>query len=173
MVYATLYHTMQRAPPWLQNFADKPLRRNWHEATMQSMPPKMPLIPRKARRSIWPKSAFSKGLFAEDAACRHLKAAGYAILGQRIKPPRGSGAGEIDILAQDHDTLVLVEVKYRGSHDDAAYALTPQQQKRLQKAAEWLLGTPYAANTTGLRFDAITLDDQHTVNHIPDAFRPW
>lgn len=49
------------------------------------------------------------GRRGEELATRHLKAAGLTVLARNVRLP----AGEIDIVAQDADELVMVEVKTR------------------------------------------------------------
>jgi putative endonuclease len=53
-----------------------------------------------------------RGAHGENRACRFLRQHGYKILYRNF---RGRTGGEIDIVCRDHDTLVFVEVKTRGS----------------------------------------------------------
>src|SRR5215467_5803054 len=77
-------------------------------------------------------AAFRTGLSAESRAAAYLIAKGYRIVARRFR----SGVGEIDIIARRRGTIVFVEVKARSSLDEAAYAVTPQQQARIIAAAE-------------------------------------
>ncbi len=54
-----------------------------------------------------------RGRRGERAAVALLRREGYRILATRLRPasPRAGGVGEIDVLAVDGETLVLVEVK--------------------------------------------------------------
>ena len=52
------------------------------------------------------------GARGEKIAARFLRAHGYKILYRNF---RGRTGGEIDLVCRDHDTLVFVEVKTRGS----------------------------------------------------------
>jgi putative endonuclease len=52
-----------------------------------------------------------RGRKGERVACRFLMRHGYDILTRRYR----SGAGELDIIAFDKETLVFVEVKTRSS----------------------------------------------------------
>src|SRR3954468_19557126 len=74
------------------------------------------------------------GITGEDLAARELEARGYAILKRRYRV----AAGEIDIVARDGATLVVVEVKARGSREfgSAAEAVTPVKQRKLIRLAE-------------------------------------
>ena len=51
------------------------------------------------------------GKKGEDTACEYLKVKGYEILERNFQTKRG----EIDIIAQEADTLVFIEVKARHS----------------------------------------------------------
>jgi len=65
-------------------------------------------------------AAFQRGLSAESRAALLLIAKGYRILARRWKTP----FGEIDIVARRRRGLVFVEVKARGSVDEAVEAVT-------------------------------------------------
>lgn len=94
----------------------------------------------------------------ERIACKELKKKGYKILEKnyRIK------LGEIDIIAQDGDTLVFVEVKTRSSDEygTPAEAVDKHKQKRIrQVAASFLLKHKY--KDTECRFDVVCINMQH------------
>lgn len=79
-------------------------------------------------------AAEAMGRRAEGLAALYLRLKGYHILGRRItRPPI-----EIDILARQAGTLVLVEVKYRQTLDQAVMALSPEALRRLLRAADQL-----------------------------------
>src|SRR5712664_4255482 len=88
-------------------------------------------------------AAFKTGLSAESRATAFLMAKGYRILAKRFRTPYG----EIDIVARRRNLLAFVEVKARASLDEAAYAVTPRQQRRIIDAAQaWLMAHPEHAN---------------------------
>ncbi len=79
-----------------------------------------------------------RGSEGEKLACRHLRRHGYKILYRNF---RGRTGGEIDIVCRDHDTLVFVEVKTRGSQDFGRplEAVRSDQQRRISRGAlAWL-----------------------------------
>lgn len=80
-------------------------------------------------------STKSTGNFGEELASNFLKNKGYKIL-ERNYRIRG---GEIDIVAQDSETLVFVEVKTRYSHDFGLplESITPWKIKALLKTAQF------------------------------------
>lgn len=110
--------------------------------------------------------AFQTGISAESRACVLLLAKGYRILARRFRTPHG----EIDIVARKRDVLVFIEVKARAALDEAAYAITPRQRRRITAAAEaWLMTHPHHANL-GCRFDAILVAPKRFPRHLEAAF---
>jgi len=110
--------------------------------------------------------AFRTGISAEAKAAAFLIAKGYRILAKRFRTPHG----EIDIVARRRNLVVFVEVKARGSLDDAAYAVTPRQQARIIAAAQiWLMAHPEHAEYD-LRFDAMLMAPRRLPRHVVAAF---
>lgn len=110
----------------------------------------------------------SKG---EMLAARFLLDKGYAVLHYNWR----SGHKEIDLIAQERDTLVFVEVKSRSSeqYGNAADAVTSRKMNRLISAAEAYI----KRNKVNLkfRFDIVTVIgtcEPYRIEHIEDAFYP-
>lgn len=111
-------------------------------------------------------AAFATGLSAESRASAMLLAKGYRILARRFRTPHG----EIDIVARKRNLIAFVEVKARDALDDAAYAVTPQQQVRISNAAQgWLMTHPEHADFD-MRFDVILIAPKHLPRHLLAAF---
>ena len=111
-------------------------------------------------------AAFRTGLSAESKAAAYLMAKGYRILVKRFRTPYG----EIDLVARKRNLIAFVEVKARASLDDAAYAVTPRQQRRIIDAAQaWLMAHPEHAEFE-LRFDAILIAPRRLPRHLLAAF---
>jgi putative endonuclease len=111
-------------------------------------------------------AAFRTGLSAEARAAAFLIAKGYRILARRFRTPYG----EIDIVAKRRNLVAFIEVKARGSLDDAAYAVTPRQQRRIIEAAQaWLMAHPEHAELE-LRFDAMLIAPRRLPRHLVAAF---
>lgn len=85
---------------------------------------------------------------------------------------RGTGAGEVDIIARRGKTLAFVEVKARASMTEAIHALTPAQQSGIVRAAEAYLQTRPDLAAYNIRFDVLALDGGLWPKRIPDAWRP-
>lgn len=111
-------------------------------------------------------AAFKNGVSSEALAADYLRARGYAILARRFRTPYG----EVDLVAQTDRTIVFVEVKARARLDDAAYAVTPRQQRRIIDAAQaWLSAHPEHADFD-LRFDALLIAPNAQSRHLIAAF---
>ena len=106
---------------------------------------------------------------AEDAAAKHLAAAGCRIVARNAR----YRDGEVDLVARERDVLVFVEVRMRGSlrFGGAAVSVNSLKQKRIARAAQhWLLGE-YGERWPTCRFDVVTVDGSGTIEWIRDAFQ--
>lgn len=134
------------------------------------MKPRRPPLPGPAGRkgdAATGLAAHRLGLRAETVAALFLRLKGYRILHRRLKTP----AGEIDLVARRGSSLVVVEVKARGQ-GEAAEALLPRQQRRLERAAAHLLGRNPALADLDLRFDVVLIAPRRWPRHLADAWRP-
>ena len=105
-----------------------------------------------------------RGRQAEWLAALRLRLAGYRIV---ARVP----VGEIDLIARRGRLLIFVEVKTRPVHADAAWAISPRQQRRVRRAAEAFLATRPDLATFSLRFDAMLLAPWRMPQHVIDAWR--
>jgi putative endonuclease len=129
--------------------------------------------PRKTAKASTPRSAaperiaaFRTGLSAEGRAAAYLMVKGYRILAKRFRTPYG----EIDIVARRRNLVAFVEVKARASLDEAAYAVTPRQRRRIIDAAQaWLMAHPEHADFE-FRFDAMLIAPRCLPRHLLAAF---
>ncbi len=99
-------------------------------------------------------------------AAAFLLAKGYRIAARRWR----SAAGEIDIVARRGNLLIFVEVKARPTFDDAAYSVTPRQQRRIAAAAAIWLAEHASDAGRDMRFDAILVAPRRWPRHIEAAF---
>ena len=108
-----------------------------------------------------------QGKYGEDLACKFLAGLDYEIV-ERNYLIRG---GEIDIVALDKDTTVIIEVKLRGGDDfgSAVESITTSKLKFLVRTCKF-----YAMEKDikgGLRIDLIAIDFKNgkpEINHIKD-----
>jgi putative endonuclease len=108
-----------------------------------------------------------QGRQAEDFVAAVWASRGFAILGQRVRTP----AGELDLIVADSETLIFVEVKARRSFTEAAYAVVPNQQKRLLAAADSAMASNPDWCRPSARFD-VALVCGGAIEFIEDAIRP-
>ena len=122
------------------------------------------------------------GRFGEDAAAKHLKKIGFRILERNFR----ASHNEIDIIAENKNTVVFVEVKTRTPQRDGvvfgtpAEAVTYSKQRRTIAAARAYL---YKSGVDKqIRFDVIEVYLERaprfslkplavkSLEHIVDAF---
>ncbi|MEW5900757.1 MAG: YraN family protein [Acidobacteriota bacterium] len=113
----------------------------------------------------------SLGRSGEEEAVAFLKRKKFKILGRGFRFHRG----EIDIVAQDKETLVFVEVKTRRKPDFGRpeESVTPSKQNQIRKLAAAYMAINNLHHAP-CRFDILSLlgDDQegYEILHITDAF---
>ncbi len=111
----------------------------------------------------------------EKIAARYLKKQGYRILRRNYIPFEN----EIDIIAENRDTLAFVEVKTRNIgkmgplEERPASAVTPEKQRKIISTAKYYLGG--RENTKKVSFDIIEvyLNDNGKADktvHMENAF---
>jgi putative endonuclease len=106
---------------------------------------------------------------AEDAAAKHLAAAGCRIVARNAR----YRDGEVDLIARERDVLVFVEVRMRVSlrFGGAAVSVNTLKQKRIARAAQHWLLAEYGERWPACRFDVVTVDGSGTIEWIRNAFQ--
>lgn len=118
------------------------------------------------------RAAERRGQDAETRVEAALTARGWTVLERRLRGARGSGAGELDMVAEREGLLAFIEVKARPSLAEAAHSVSRSQQARLMAAGEaWLAAHP-GHGAAGVRFDVILVAPEG-MRRIEDAFRAW
>jgi putative endonuclease len=110
------------------------------------------------------------GRRGEDVAMRFLQRAGIVIVDRNYR--MASGAGEVDLVGWETDTLVFVEVKSRktDAYGSPDRAIGPQKQSTLVRAAR-----EYARHAEvrweKVRFDVVTVvfSTPPVVTHFRDV----
>jgi putative endonuclease len=116
--------------------------------------------------------AEKRGRRAEGICVALLWLTGWQILARRMTARRGTGLGEIDIIARRGATIAFIEVKARTDHDAAAEAVTIQQRGRIARAADvFLQQRPHLASCN-VRFDVMAFGRGWWPRRIVDAWRP-
>lgn len=123
-----------------------------------------PFIKEKTTRDI--------GQLTEDIAAQYLTAQGLILVEKNVHCRQG----EIDLILQDHDTLVFVEVKYRKNNNfgGALAAISLSKQKKIKHCVAFFLHqSGLNEYNTACRFDVIALEgniNQPQVTWIKNAF---
>jgi len=117
-----------------------------------------------------------RGRQGEQAAEEFLRAQGYTILVRNYRV----SFGEIDVIAQERQTLVFVEVRTHGgdTFGDPLESVNLRKQRQIAKAAlhylsrNGLMEREARFDVVGIRWD----DGQARITHIKSAFelpRSW
>ncbi len=95
------------------------------------------------------------GAAAERIASAYLTAHGAQILERNYR----RRLGELDMVARDGDTLLIVEVRTRSTDEygGAAASVDRWKRRRLLRAAQQLLQQHRALNRLAVRFDVIVV----------------
>ncbi len=110
--------------------------------------------------------AETKGRRAEHLAAWFLRLKGFSILQQRYKAPNG----EIDLVAKRGRLIAFVEVKARTSIDDAIWAVTDRNRRRVSAAASAFCARhPHLADST-MRYDIIAIAGWR-LQHLTNAWQ--
>ena len=112
------------------------------------------------------------GVRSERAAARHLRKLGYRIVAANHADRRG----ELDLIALDGTTIVIVEVRSTSSNDPnipAASVDLRKQRKLTDAAVRYLAGRRLLG--VNVRFDVIAIawppvQAEPTIVHYRDAF---
>jgi putative endonuclease len=123
--------------------------------------------------SRWPWWRRWFGRRSERAAARFLRRLGYRILAANVADP----AGELDLIALDGQTIVVVEVRSTAGDnlDRTAASVDLLKQRKVTEAAVRFLARKRLLEGVAVRFDVLVLSWPATarepvVRHYPHAF---
>jgi putative endonuclease len=110
------------------------------------------------------------GSEGEDLAIQYLRRKGYRIISRNYK----NHIGEIDIIAQDGETVVFIEVKTRAN-DSFGFPFESVHRRKRQKLRNLaLLYLKKAGEEIPVRFDVLSItcteNGDMEIDHIQDAF---
>jgi putative endonuclease len=112
------------------------------------------------------RATHGRGHWAEAVALLYLLAKGYRPLARRY----AAAGGEVDLIVRRGTTIAFVEVKARGSMEEALTAITAEKRRRFSRAARaWLARHPAAAGRTW-RADAVYVAPRTLPRHQVAAF---
>src|SRR5687768_17082353 len=111
------------------------------------------------------------GARGEDLAHRFLQKQGYRVVARNWRAEDGSG--ELDLVAWDGPTLVVVEVKTRASIDFGLpeEAVDAGKRTRLSRtAARYVREADVPASLVRFDIVSVVLGEKPEIGHIPNAF---
>lgn len=114
----------------------------------------------------------ARGAEVEAAACEYLCRAGLRPVARNAN----ARVGELDLVMLDGETVVFVEVRFRGSSrfGDGAASIDARKRRRLVLAARQFLATHRAHRDAPCRFDVVDASGDPaapTLCWLRDAFR--
>lgn len=112
------------------------------------------------------------GMQAENIVCEYLISKGYTIRERNWRPY--TSKSEIDLIAQQGETLVFIEVKARSDMQiDPVDAITPEKVRNVVRGANAYLCLQ--EHDYFYRFDVASVNgtaDDYVLDYIEDAFIP-
>jgi putative endonuclease len=128
------------------------------------------------RFTRWPWWRRWFGRRSERAAAKYLRSLGLRVLAANVSDQ----TGELDLLALDGETLVVVEVRSTASDlpdaiDNTAASVDLRKQRRITEATLRFLAARKLLGKIAVRFDVLVLSwpthaREPVVRHIPHAF---
>jgi putative endonuclease len=116
------------------------------------------------------------GRRSERAAARYLRRLGYRVLAANVSDP----AGELDLLALENKTLIVVEVRSTASDrpdalERTAASVDLRKQRKITGATLRFLAARKLLGKIPVRFDVLVLSwppaaGEPEIKHIPHAF---
>ncbi|MBP3955813.1 YraN family protein [Gemmata sp. G18] len=116
------------------------------------------------------------GRRSERAAARYIRGLGYRLLAANVS----DRDGELDLLAIDGETLVIVEVRSTSSDrphaiNETAASVDLRKQRKITEATSRFLARRRLLGKIAVRYDVLVIAwPEHarepTIQHIPHAF---
>ena len=114
-----------------------------------------------------------RGAVCEGIAADYLERQGLEVIARNLR----CKGGEIDLVCRDGRVLAVVEVRQRCRTDygGALSSVSASKQRKIIRAARFLLERRATFNAMTLRFDVVAIqgmpDGPHDICWIKDAFR--
>lgn len=109
------------------------------------------------------------GAAAEEIAAAYLAAHGAEILERNYR----RRLGELDVIAREGDTLLIVEVRTRSTsaYGGAAASVDGRKRRRIVRAAQQLLQQRRSLARLAVRFDVVVVSDVEKLEPRVDWIR--
>lgn len=106
-----------------------------------------------------------KGEQYEKLAALYLRKHGVRILDHNFHDGK---RGEIDLIGDDHGTILFIEVKYRAGHNAgyAEEAVTLYKQQTIIRTAQYYLCRKPFYYNRNMRFDVVAIEDTDTEGQV-------
>ena len=98
-----------------------------------------------------------RGRWAEWLCWCVLVMSGWRVLEHGYRAKRGTGAGEIDLIARRGSVLAFIEVKARKDLESGFSAVSSVQQARIVRGAEAYMAVHTAHTACHMRFDVMVV----------------
>ncbi len=118
------------------------------------------------------KVAVRLGRQAEWLCRLALQVKGWRILAHGHRARRGTGAGEIDLIAKRGQVVAFVEVKARANYEQGVLAVSHVQRDRIVQGAMAFLARTPGLSSCDVRFDVMVVRPWRWPIHLADAWRP-
>ena len=107
-----------------------------------------------------------QGEKAEQLACQYLLKHGLQVIDKNFRCKQG----ELDLIMQDQQTLVIVEVRFRKSnkYGGAVESITAKKQSRIIASTQYYVQRNNVSSP--IRFDVIAMSSDTDINWIKNAF---
>jgi len=112
------------------------------------------------------RQAEAAGRRAEFIAAMVMRLKGFSIIERRYR----AAGGEIDLIARRGGLIAFVEVKTRRRLDDAVFAVTPANRRRIASAAASFFARRPALAESAIRYDIVAIAGWR-IRHLADAWR--
>jgi len=106
------------------------------------------------------------GRRAEWLAAMLLRLKGFGVIARRYRAP----SGEVDLIARRGNLLAFVEVKARASLDQAVFAVSTRNRRRVGAAAALFLARHQHLAKCDIRYDIVAVAGWR-LRHIASAWR--
>ena len=115
------------------------------------------------------RAADRHGRWAEMLCVLRLWLTGWTVVERRFGGGRGTGRGEIDIIARRGRVVAFIEVKARRSTEEALDSLGGAQRRRLSRAAADYLARHPEHSDADIRFDIMIVAGGAWPGRLADA----
>ncbi|MDB5686909.1 MAG: hypothetical protein JWR77_1498 [Rhizorhabdus sp.] len=106
-----------------------------------------------------------QGRHGERIAAWWLRLQGWAIVGERVRTPRG----EVDLVARRGRTLAFIEVKMRATEAALGLAIDEHRLRRVAAAADTLVAR-YGAGAQDIRIDVMLVRPWRLPIHLKNVW---